>query len=56
MGPDGVKLVIIDGGDGISDPLCRLVLNVDALEPSRLFLQVSADYRARQGNLDGLFS
>mmetsp|Transcript_17408 Transcript_17408/g.29240 ORF Transcript_17408/g.29240 Transcript_17408/m.29240 type:complete len:374 (+) Transcript_17408:70-1191(+) len=39
VGPDGVKLVIIDGGNGISDPLCRLVLNVDALEPSRLFLQ-----------------
>lgn len=38
-GPDGVNLVFTNGGDGIADPLCRLVLNVDKLEPTRLFMQ-----------------
>ena len=38
-GPDGVNLVFTNGGDGIADPLCRLVLNVDQLEPTRLFMQ-----------------
>mmetsp|Transcript_3937 Transcript_3937/g.7689 ORF Transcript_3937/g.7689 Transcript_3937/m.7689 type:complete len:370 (+) Transcript_3937:68-1177(+) len=38
-GPDGVKLVFTNGGEGIADPLCRIVLNVNHLEPTRLFMQ-----------------
>lgn len=39
QGPDGVKLVFSGDVQGVADPLTRLVLNVDSLEPSRLFMQ-----------------
>eukprot|EP00240_Pyramimonas_obovata_P003720 CAMPEP_0118922044 /NCGR_PEP_ID=MMETSP1169-20130426/1111_1 /TAXON_ID=36882 /ORGANISM="Pyramimonas obovata, Strain CCMP722" /LENGTH=369 /DNA_ID=CAMNT_0006862857 /DNA_START=77 /DNA_END=1186 /DNA_ORIENTATION=- len=39
QGPDGVKLVFTSEVNGVADPLLRLVLNVDSLEPTRLFMQ-----------------